>query len=331
MPFFSIIVPVYNVEKYLAECVQSVLSQEFDDYEIILIDDGSTDKSGVCCDEYARKSDKIKVIHQSNKGLGGARNTGIKTAKGEWLLFLDSDDSLPEKALEKWFKEITITKDTSVFVARYAFQDEQGKVFTDNSVLKSEFIPGKCSTDNLQKAVTRYSDTASWAVWKLAVKRELIINNEIFFYEPIKYAEDLYWVFKLFTTATEICFVDICIYVYRVNRQGGLSTNNLRMLEGNLQTILQFEKEYGEQALTANQKFALAFLTNSFFYQVVRCTNLHKEQNEKLEQLVNKNRRISKYLDKSISSKKQILIVKAIKTFGFKLVSYGLETIGRKQ
>ena len=93
----SVIIPVYNVEKYLKTCIDSVLTQDFKDYEIILVNDGSTDNSPIICDEYAEKYDCVSVIHQKNKGLGGARNTGIDAARGEYLLFLDSDDFiLPE-------------------------------------------------------------------------------------------------------------------------------------------------------------------------------------------------------------------------------------------
>lgn len=103
VPFFSIIVPVYNVEHYLGECIDSVISQTYEDYEIILIDDGSTDNSGSICDLYKKRFDnKIKVIHQKNGGLSKARNTGIFYAQGIYIIFLDSDDYFLDKnALSK--------------------------------------------------------------------------------------------------------------------------------------------------------------------------------------------------------------------------------------
>ena len=100
MSAISVIIPVYNVEKYLNACIESVLSQSFNDYEIILVDDGSTDNSGALCDEFAAKYDSISVIHQENKGLGGARNTGIDAAKGSYILFLDSDDTIDPDCLK---------------------------------------------------------------------------------------------------------------------------------------------------------------------------------------------------------------------------------------
>ena len=91
-PFLSIIIPVYNVEKYLHQCVDSVLAQNLDSFEIILVDDGSPDNAGKICDEYAEKDARVKVIHKENGGLSKARNTGIDAAEGEYIIFLDSDD-----------------------------------------------------------------------------------------------------------------------------------------------------------------------------------------------------------------------------------------------
>ena len=102
--FFSIIIPVYNVEKYLNACLLSVINQDFKDYEVILIDDGSKDSCGAICDEW--KSDNIKVIHQQNQGLDGARNSGLDAASGEWIIFLDSDDELCDGMLSTLYERI---------------------------------------------------------------------------------------------------------------------------------------------------------------------------------------------------------------------------------
>ena len=104
--FFSIIIPVYQVEQYLQECIESVLTQSFTDYEIILINDGSKDQSPKICDDYAAKYDFIHVIHKQNQGLSAARNDGIQKAKGTYVLFLDSDDTLIEEALMQLHQRI---------------------------------------------------------------------------------------------------------------------------------------------------------------------------------------------------------------------------------
>lgn len=96
----SCIIPVYNTEKYLRRCIESVLAQTFVDWEMLLIDDGSTDASGSICDEYAAKDERIRVFHKENGGISSARNLGLNYAQGEWIFFVDSDDSLPKTSLE---------------------------------------------------------------------------------------------------------------------------------------------------------------------------------------------------------------------------------------
>ncbi|MBQ6972234.1 MAG: glycosyltransferase family 2 protein [Synergistaceae bacterium] len=96
----SVIIPVYNTEKYLAKCVDSVTAQTYNNLEILLIDDGSADSSGKICDDYARKDSRVRVIHQTNKGLAEVRNVGIREAKGEWVLFVDSDDWIAPETIE---------------------------------------------------------------------------------------------------------------------------------------------------------------------------------------------------------------------------------------
>lgn len=101
MPDITVIIPVYNVEKYLKKCVDSVEKQTYKNFEVILVDDGSTDSSGELCDVLAKENDNIRVIHQENKGLGGARNTGIESCNTEYIMFLDSDDYIHPELLEK--------------------------------------------------------------------------------------------------------------------------------------------------------------------------------------------------------------------------------------
>lgn len=125
-PLFSVIVPAYNVEQYLPECIESVLAQSCQDFELILVDDGSTDHTGKICDEYLASTNIIQVIHQSNSGLSVARNAGIKKASGEYLIFLDGDDFLENQALETIRKNLEPNLDLLRFQAQEVFAD--GKV-----------------------------------------------------------------------------------------------------------------------------------------------------------------------------------------------------------
>ena len=102
----SIIVPVYNTEKYLRRCVDSILAQTFTDFELLLINDGSTDSSGAICDEYTQKDSRVRVFHKENGGVSSACNLGLDNARGEWITFEDSDDTLPVNALEDIYIEM---------------------------------------------------------------------------------------------------------------------------------------------------------------------------------------------------------------------------------
>ncbi|HEL7541574.1 TPA: glycosyltransferase, partial [Enterococcus faecalis] len=106
MPKISIIVPVYNVEKYLEKCVRSILAQTFTDFELILVDDGSPDSSGAMCDQFAEQDERVKVIHKENGGLSDARNAGIEIATGEYLGFVDSDDYIADDMYELLYTNI---------------------------------------------------------------------------------------------------------------------------------------------------------------------------------------------------------------------------------
>ncbi len=101
MPYISVIIPVYNAAAYLRECIDSLLSQTFTDWEALCVDDGSTDESGIILDEYAAKDRRIKVFHQSNKGVSAARNFALESAKGEYVCFLDGDDIFDRDFLER--------------------------------------------------------------------------------------------------------------------------------------------------------------------------------------------------------------------------------------
>ena len=116
-PSISVIVPIYNSDKYLQRCIDSILSQDFEDFELLLIDDGSTDNSGDICDKYAEKDMRVRVFHKKNGGVSSARNLGIENAKGEWVVFIDSDDWVDITMLEKLYKNAVVTLNNSMFLA----------------------------------------------------------------------------------------------------------------------------------------------------------------------------------------------------------------------
>ncbi|MCT8647817.1 glycosyltransferase, partial [Glaesserella parasuis] len=138
---FSVIIPVYNVEKYIIQCLNSVVYQSFSDIEVILVNDGSKDSSGTICDEYAKNDTRIKVIHKENGGLSSARNVGLKSAVGEYILFLDSDDFwLTERFLEDIDRVIETSSnnlDMIVFPFSYYLSDNKNIDYTFNDIISN--------------------------------------------------------------------------------------------------------------------------------------------------------------------------------------------------
>ena len=141
MPLIGVIIPVYNVEKYLEQCVDSVLNQSFKDIEIILVDDGSKDSSGEICDYYKEKDSRVKVIHKENGGLSDARNMGIRQCSSEYILFLDSDDYWKENCLEEIARCIEDNVDI-VFLTAAKYFEQTGQIEEKFETLDK--IPSKC-------------------------------------------------------------------------------------------------------------------------------------------------------------------------------------------
>ena len=150
-PKISVIVPVYKAEAYLHRCVDSLLAQTFQDFEILLVDDGSPDKSGEICDEYARKDKRVRVFHKENGGAGAARKHGVTQAVGEWIMFVDSDDTIPHNAIERLYDlhskyEADIVCGTVNFSNRFIFKHKQEGLLSSieyiNALLLDEVFIG---------------------------------------------------------------------------------------------------------------------------------------------------------------------------------------------
>lgn len=211
--YFSIVVPVYNVQSYLEECVQSVLRQTFSDFEMILVDDGSTDGSGVLCDKLAERDSRIRVYHQENQGPSVARNNGLLLARGKYILFLDSDDFYPQKDfLEKVLA--AGNEDTDLICFNYAR-------YTDRLLKKMLVFPEEpVKGDALWLELVRRNAYQSSACIK-AVKRSLLIDNEITFETGIM-GEDIEWCARVMLCARNVAVAPDCVYAYRV-RMGSRS------------------------------------------------------------------------------------------------------------
>ena len=206
--YISIIVPVYNVEKYLNRCVDSILNQTFSDFELILVDDGSPDNCGKICDEYAEKDRRVRVIHKPNGGLSDARNAGIewalKNSDSEWITFIDSDDWVHHRYLEFLLKAV-IENNTLISICKYHSTHNEIKI-DENIIFTSEIL----DTEEFQIQRFTYSLIA---VVKL-IRKELITDIRF----PVgKLHEDAFTIWKLLIKVDSISFVDLELYYYFQN------------------------------------------------------------------------------------------------------------------
>ena len=207
MPKVSIVVPVYKVEKYICRCVDSLLNQTYTDYEIILVDDGSPDNSGKICEEYAKKDDRIKVVHKKNGGLSSARNAGIRNSTAEYILFCDSDDYVSPD----WCRIMveTMENNPSAFIVSGILKTE------DSTELLSDKEDNSLDYNIIN---TTYFDLYKRGVSGYAVnkiyKRDVLINNDLFFDENCYYAEDVPFNVKYCQLCDKVIFIDRDLYYY---------------------------------------------------------------------------------------------------------------------
>lgn len=219
MPKYSFVIPVYNVEKYLNECVDSILSQTYKDYEIILVDDGSKDNSGKICDEYAAKYDFIKVIHQENMGLSMARNNGVDAAEGIFIVFLDSDDYwFYNYALKDIDNTISFDVDVLIFPSYKLFESTKG-IQKDRYDYPSETLNRMGSEECLCYMIENNLFTVSSAL--KVFNKEFFLKNKLYYKPGIK-SEDIEQWLRVVCCFPTYRFLNKRIYVYR-QREGSIT------------------------------------------------------------------------------------------------------------
>lgn len=204
----SIITPVYNTEKYLPECIQSVFNQSYKNWELLLIDDGSQDGAGAICDEYAARDSRIKVFHKENGGVSSARNVGLDNAKGEWITFLDSDDMFEPQYLEKC---LFYAKKYNVDVVKFYFS---GTYFSNHTIDRTEEFSLLTINDYLKK---------NYSVSSIGLYKKSIISS-LRFNEKMKYAEDQLFNYELIQRAGHCGFINEALYYYRANEMSATKT-----------------------------------------------------------------------------------------------------------
>lgn len=252
MPKATVIVPVYNVEAYLEKSVQSILAQTEPDFELLLVDDGSTDHSGALCDQLAQTDPRIQVIHQQNQGLGGARNTGIQAAAGDWVLLVDSDDWIEPELLEKTL-EAGLREEADLVMFGFRSVDEQGNTLQTfvEDVPTDQGLTLKDHPDLLMTAPS---------AWRRLYRRELLSRTGIL-YPPRVWYEDIRTTPKLLAAASRVVFLNYVGYDY-LSRTGSITKN--QNADRNREILWAFDDllpYFQDQGLFERYRQELCFLT----------------------------------------------------------------------
>lgn len=254
MKKISVIVPIYNTEKYLSKCIESIIKQTYNELEIILVDDGSTDSSLSICEIYQKKDSRVKIVHQDNKGLSEARNVGIKIATGDYLAFIDSDDFIKEDSFEILMKA-TDTPDIIVGEAiRYLNKDN-----CFPKVGKRKFVDQIMTGEDFLKLCLKQNKLTMCVQFNLYSKK-LIIDNNLFFKSGILH-EDEWWTPQILMNAEKVYYSGYYFY-YHVFRENSItsSKSNLKKRGKDLVNTAFFLSQLIKmQPLNTDREFIVLF------------------------------------------------------------------------
>lgn len=320
----SIIIPVYNVEKYLECCVKSVMSLKCET-EILLIDDGSTDKSGKICDSFAEKDSRIKVIHKENRGLSAARNTGIENSNSDYLLFLDSDDFLDAEETERLIQKTNSGVDIGLGLYREYYEKEN--VFKKEKCTPFLEHQGVISVDEFLKTVPNDGQSCYLTAWRFIVKRDFLIKNNLYFFEGI-YHEDEEWVPRLLFAADKINVTDCFFYCYRQDRMGSITGKINPKRVWDTFTIMEHHQKLLEtKNLNLVQKeFLLYRMASLFSNNIINYKSLDKEDKKVATE---KLKTYYSVCNKYLKGKRNSIISFSVKLLGVKATAEILRFVNR--
>lgn len=281
----SFIIPVYKVEKYINECVDSVLNQLTDACEVILVDDGSPDRSGVICDGYADRDSRVKVVHQKNGGLAAARNMGLDCARGEYIAFVDSDDYLDGQCVSKILNWITLGGADICFMrAMKVFPDGKQQLL-DDEMNAAELKGSKESAIKYLSERSKYPGSPCTKIFK----RSLIEKSNLRFPDDRRVSEDLGFVLQCILRAESYDALPIDYYYYRQAREGSITNNVTYKSFLGLKAFVEESTDF----LTENrvpkgntERYAMSFVAYEFSIMIWQYNHVGKENKERALQFL---------------------------------------------
>lgn len=261
MAILSIIVPIYNTAEYLCQCIDSILSQGFTDYELILINDGSTDESGEICGKYAEKDKRIRVFSQENKGVSSARNLGIDNAEGQFLMFCDSDDTVADDALEKIMSYV-LAKNNDITMCTY-IMDFNGFSQTEQISFDETGFGSMC------EVMCGYTQQiAPWSACRNIIRRSLVTDNNIRYNSSYSSAEDCDFYFNLCRYCASFGSINQPIIRYRKTRENSASNTYSAVNIKSISMVYEKWQNFFADNYGMNAEPILRFFSENYYYLI---------------------------------------------------------------
>lgn len=319
--FFSIIIPVYNVERYLTECVDSILSQSFHSFELILVDDGSSDKSPAICDDYASGDDRVKVIHKPNGGQSSARNTGTEIAQGDYIIYIDSDDFIMDRNFLKKVRGVAEEKDI-VFYKHKKFNDATKK-FSDCSYSFAGIDENAPYMDSLKKMIME--DAFFGMPWNKCIRRKVIVDNHIRFEEGLT-GEDMDWIYYVILNSKSLATIDETFIAYRQRENSITSSVKLKNLNDYVMIIEKWYKNSNDGSYSDLEKDVIfASLAKYYSNLLIMYTRVKDNKKHDYDRRIKDLSALLKY---GLSKRPQ-LIAKMYRVVGFRMTVNSLSALDK--
>lgn len=316
MPKISIVVPVYNTSLYLKQCIESLINQDFSDYEIILVNDGSTDDSGSVCDFYSSKYSFITTIHKENGGPSDARNVGIERSTGEYILFVDSDDFIHPNSLSNLYKTIHEMPEVDVIFLEAMKFFPNGEIVPFGEGFMKENIYGKSQVEVLQHIASLNKFPGS-ACTKLV--RSKLIKTKNLYFKKGQLSEDIDWTLRLLLAANSFSYCSSYIYYYRQNRHGSITnTISLAHVTSLLDILDYWTNKIATSSFNSDMRSHFtAFLSYEYVMVILLYGNLNQFDKKTIQKKVKKYSWLL-----STSRNKKVIVVRIVyKILGLELTA----------
>lgn len=298
----SIIVPMYNSEKYLDKCVNSILQQDYKKIELILVNDGSTDSTLEKINNYSKEDKRVIVINQKNNGVSIARNNGIKKSKGEYITFIDSDDFI-EKDFISYYVSLLEKTNSDIVLSRMPIKYKDNIIITSDTNEKLEVISGKeCAVEMLYYKIFIAS-------WNKLYRKNFLENNNILFESNLAFGEGFNFSIDSFMKADKVCITSIKKYYYRVDNVDSVMTKySDKQIVGSLNSIERLRKKYGNIDNEVSKALDYADWHTNFdcLNSIIGTKNI-KRNYDRYKIIKNRVQKNSKYAFKAPISKKEKL------------------------